>query len=598
MSSNLNRDTRGDDYKSHQKDGNVSREVEALIKMKATDHQAWQRLKSKYGSNPELADQIMDAYKGKLQKIYQKAKKFRQVIFDRYAHMNLSYADMLRKAKKYQKKYKFTDEEFDMFIILAMTETGSKYNQIVPSTKVARTLGYESELQLGSTLKVGAEDEAIVEEIVNKWGETKPLHAQVILQSLTYQDCALEALAGDFRPERHNPYSYVHPVIFALFIAKVPLLDDRMLMANIGYIVNRKRNGEPIQTLPDYKLYWDMINDPNESACTLPYNNAIVDIRNRFYMQVQLWNAVFNLRQGKYFYENIGSLIGFMQALEQCKNIIHDAPDLTYVKDEGTILRRLLSAFSLYPTYVSINKLYQMFVGAQPGMPASPLETAGFTNVTRVPMITLRLPLNVSGSTQPIPLNSALTQPQWFVENKTIVPKSLQIIHSNDVLFFYVARRYQTINVARVGGASCNFTNLPMTVSGFEALNNHPVDVPKIINIMNDAFELRTVVLVEKTTLPNGKDLIVGTSAMVRIPRDVVAGNFQENCFLYDPQSCATIRDVNNQFVREKPIKPVPVVPTFQPLNDIETFDEKASTRGTIFMYQKVTDATNPLFCN
>jgi hypothetical protein len=590
---NFNRDTKGDDYKSYQKDSNIGREVDELIKSKATDTQAWQKLRSKYGNNPELMEKILEAYKEKLQRLYKKAKKFKQVLYDRYSGLNLPYGEMLKKAKKYQRKYKFTDDEFDMFVVLSMTDKTMKYDSQVPTTKMAKTLGYDSYLSASSKLNVKADEQGIVEEINNKYGETKPLHAQVLLQSLTYQDCAPEALSGTFDERRHNPYAYVHPVVAALFIPRIKVLDEQMLIANIGYIVNRKAHEQPVMTLPDHKLYWDMITDPNDVACTL--NNAVVDLKNRFILQTQLWDAVINLRQGKYYYGEGTGLVRFMQALENCRNVIHDAPDLTYVKDEGTILRRLLSTFSLYPTYVSINRLWGLLVGNQYGYPSSPLDAAGFTNITRVPMITLRLPLNVTGNAKPVLLEDALTQPQWFVENKVIVPKSLQIIHSNEVLFFYVGRRYQTINVSRMA-APYNFTQLPMTVTGYEALNPHPVTAPKSLNIMNDTYLLRSVVLVEKTTLQNGRDMIVGSSALIVKPINPTAGVFDETCILYDPQSASQVQD--GTIARNKPVRVVPSQLPFNATSGIESFEERTSTRGTIFMYQKVTDNQNPLFMN
>jgi hypothetical protein len=593
---NFNRDTtRGDDWKNHPKDSNIGREVDELVKMQATDYQAWQKLKSKYGNNPELMDKILEAYKNKLQSIYKRAKKFKQVLYDRYAGLNLPHGELLRKAKKFQKKYKFTDEEFDMFVILSMTDKSLKYSSSIPSTKMAKTLGYDAFMAASSKLNVKADEQSIVEEIINRYGETKPIHAQVLLQSLTYQDCAPESLSGEFDAKKHNPYSYVHPVVAALFIPRIKCLDEQMLMANIGYIVHRKATEQQIMTSPDFKLYWDMITDPNDTACTI--NNAIIDLKNRFILQTQLWDAVMNLRQGRYYLEG-QSLVKFMQALENCRNIIHDAPDLTYVKDEGTILRRLLSAFSLYPTYVSINRLWGLLIGTQYGYPASPYDAAGFANITRVPMITLRLPLNITGNARAVSLEEALTQPQWFVENKVIVPKSLQIIHSNDVLFFYVGRRYQTINFARMA-FPFNFTNLPMTVTGWESLNPHPVNAPKHLNIMNDTYELRSVVLVEKTNVHGGRDMIVGSSALIVKPMDPTAGIYEETCFLYDPHGAGMMYpNKTGSFSREKPIKLVPSQLPFNPAAGIESFEQKASTRGTIFMYQKITNNDNPFFSN
>ena len=593
----FNRDTRGDDHKSYQKDGNISREVDELVKAQATDYQAWQKLKAKYGNNPELMEKILEAYKEKLQRIYKKAKKFKQVLYDRYAGLNLPYGEILKKAKKYQRKYKFTDEEFDMFIILSMTDKSLKYSSSIPSTKMAKTLGYDAFLAASSKLNVKAEEQSIVEEIINRYGETKPLHAQILLQSLTYQDCAPEALSGEFDAKKHNPYSYVHPVVAALFIPRIKCLDEQMLMANIGYIVNCKAHEQPIMTAPDFKLYWDMIYDPNDVACTI-VTNAVMDLKNRFILQTQLWDAVMNLRQGRYYLEKDG-LVKFMQALENCRNVIHDAPDLTYVKDEGTILRRLLSAFSMYPTYVSINRLWGLLIGTQYGYPSSPLEATGFSNITRVPMITLRLPLmNITNNSRAVSLEEALTQPQWFVENKVIVPKSLQIIHSNDVLFFYVGRRYQTINIARMA-VPYNFTHLPMTVTGWESLNPHPVNAPKQMTIMNDTYELRSVVLVEKTNVRGGRDMIVGSSALIISQRNPSTNVYDETCFMYDPQGAGLMYNDNaGGYTREKPIKLVPSMLPFYPQSGIESFDQKASTRGTIFMYQKVTENPNPFIMN
>src|SRR5437016_2386582 len=195
----FNRDTRGDDYKSHQKDSNINREVEDLLKDQVNDFEAWRRLRTKYSNNPELMDNIFNAYKEKLNKIYKKAKKFKQIIFDRYASLNLPMAELIKKAKKYQKKYKFNDDEFNMFILLAMHDKTYKYAQTIPTTRMAKTLGYDAFFAATSSkLNAKPDEQGIVEEIVNKYGETKPLHAQILLQSLTYQDSAPEALSGCF----------------------------------------------------------------------------------------------------------------------------------------------------------------------------------------------------------------------------------------------------------------------------------------------------------------------------------------------------------------------------------------------------------------
>lgn len=585
----FNRDVKD---RSVQKDSSIDREIENLLKNKATDYKAWQMLKSKYATNPDLVYKILDAYKAKLNAIHKKAKKFKDIMFDKYTRLGLSYGEMVKKAMKYKRKYRFSDEEFDMFTLLALTDQGSKFRTEISTTKMGKALGYDAFLAASTKLDVPANELAIVEEIVSKYGETKALHAQVLLQSLTYQDCAPEALMGTFDEKKNNPYAYIHPIIAALFLPRIKLLDEQMLMANIGYIVHCKTKEQPVNTLPDHNLYWAMITDPNDLACTNV--DPIVDLKNRFNLQTQVWNAVFNLRQGKYYYENTDGLVKFMSAIEHCKNIIHDAPDLTYVKDEGTILRRLLSAFSLYPTFVSVNRLWGLLGGTQWGFPQNPYEASGIGNITRVPMITLRLPLNVSGNVTAVSLEESLTQPQWFVENKVIVPKSTSIIHSNGMLIFYVGRRYQTVNLARIA-APYNLTNLPMSVSGFESLNETPVNAPRNITIMNEVYELRSVVLVEKSTSNDGRALIVGSSAAIISPVNPLAGVFEETCVLYDPQGCAIPykNSATGTYTREAPIKLIPSEMPFNAgnLENTASMSARMRCRGTIFIYVKLESA-------
>ena len=290
----------------------------------------------------------MEEYKKKMGYIYRKVKKFKNLLLDRYNTLNLSHTELLAKAKKYQKKYKLTDDEFDMFIILMKTDTSAKYEYgaQIPTTNMAKTLGYDDFLAATSTLSVKPEEQSVIEEIVNMYGATKPLHAQIVLQSLTYEDCGPEALVGEFDAKKHNPYSYISPILAALFLQKIKLLDERMLMANIGYIVATKAKGQRIQTLPDFNLYWSMISDENDVACHEV--NAVQDLKNRYILQTQIWDAVMNLRQGKYYYNELNGL-KFMNALENCRNIIHDAPDLTYIKDEGTILENNFKHFLFIP---------------------------------------------------------------------------------------------------------------------------------------------------------------------------------------------------------------------------------------------------------
>ena len=51
----------------------------------------------------------------------------------------------------------------------------------------------------------------------------------------------------------------VHPVVAALFIPKINLLERHMLHANIAYIVKQRYLKQPIMTSNDYELFYDLV---------------------------------------------------------------------------------------------------------------------------------------------------------------------------------------------------------------------------------------------------------------------------------------------------------------------------------------------------
>lgn len=572
----------------------VKQEVDALMRHNKSDFTALQQLRNKY-KDEELVNAIFDNYKDRLKFLSAKARKFKQLIYDKYAPQNIAYEELIKKAKRYAKKYELSDDEFQMFITLSLTDrgiTGDFGTYSLPTTEMARTLGYDAVALGANRLNVKPTELEVVNDIIKLYGQTKSLHSQVVIQSLTYRDCAPEAIRGSMDYAKHNWYSYVHPVIAALFFPKVRMLDEQMLIANLGFIVKCKHEGLQLITKPDYDLYWSLIADPNEHVCHI--NTPIKDLYNRFVLQTKVWDAVLNLRQGKYYNDRLND---FIVTIDACRNNIYDAPDLTYVKDEGTILRRLLAAFSIRPTLVSTSRMYGLLGASSYGFNTSPLSATGITQVTTVPMINLRLPVNISNTNSfAVTLEDSLSQPQWFIEHKMLIPKTQQIMHSREIIFFYVGRRFQHINFTRLN-TPYNFTALPMTVAGWEKLNDTIVNFQNTMTILNDTYELRSVVMVERSAFK--KNLIVGSSAAIRIPPGLTdEAGVEETIILYDPQGAGEQfqddrwkrTDTNVAgFSARKAITWLPSHATYNDSND-ESFYQRASTRGTIFMYQKTSE--------
>jgi len=585
---NTQRDNR-DDYDSNRgsqgSNNKIKTAVEEIFKKRQADYTVLNDLRRKY-KDDDLVDAIYDQYRKRLRFIIKKAQKIDAFVNAKYGTLTLSDEDRIRKIKKIIKKKKdweITDAEFQFIVNNLMT---GKYNHQMayvkyPNSQLARTLGFSNMGDAYSDrLNVKPEELEVVQDILRLYGQTKSLHAQILLQTLGYRDVAPEAITGGgyYKPDRDNHYNFVHPVVAALFLPKFKLIEELMLIANIGYIIKSKNDGVPLMTQPDYELYWAMISDPSSKVCHR--DSPIKDVYARFLLQTKIWDHVLNLRQGKYY----NATQDFIPTIENCNTHLFDAPDMTYVKDEGTILRRILGAFSIRPTLVATNRLYGVLSSYATN---DPLAAAGISDVTTVPIVNLRLSMNIINNNTPTHLNDSLSQPQWYVENHMVVPKSQSIMHSRDILIFYVNRRFQSLNIAQIR-APCNFNMMPMTIAGSEALNNRVVNFDKRIVIMGEEYLLRSVVLIEVSKAR--KNLIVGSSAAIVIPRNINEGVYDESYLLYDPQGAGEMFKLQGDgYVRNAPVTYIPGDTTLNDNGNVESFYSRASQRGTIYIYQKTT---------
>lgn len=530
-------------------------------------------------SDAKVVDAVFDYYKKRLETIKAKVNKFKIALLKKYAMSDLSTRQLLEKAKKYTKKYELSDGEFSMFMNLLFTDRTTPYHSMfnIPSSPMSRTLGYSIDASMGDKMVIGEGDMEHLKVILEKERETKALHSQLILQTLTYTDLAPDAMLGQFDQTRHNAYNYIHPIIAALFLPKIVFLEERMVLANLANIIKSKNEGKPLMTQPEYAFYWDLITDPNQSVCIGDNTKTMIDLKNRVMLQTKLWNSIMNLRLGKYY---VDDMAGFMATIEACNSSIFDAPDLLYAHDEGTILRRLLNAFSIRPTVVQISSM-----AMQSGITSMALAPANYTQITTVPMINLRLPRAIGNIVAPASINlrDALDQPDWFIDGKTPVMKSRTVVHSGNILFFYVDRRYRAYNFVDVQRPHM-FTGLPPTMINMDSVNDMNVEFDWTFPLREDTYNLRSVVFVETSKLSAmTPKVITGCSAGIIRPQ---SAEVPEDLFYrYDPLGAAHTHVLaNGDQVNYAPVHDIPRVAP----NDEVAFVNLAEKRGVIFMYTKM----------
>jgi hypothetical protein len=533
-------------------------------------------LRNTYGDE-KLAEQVRAVFTERHGEVVKGAKKFAEAIRQKYANSNIPYHQLLMKARLHARKLALSEAEFSEFQRIYEQElagTGRANEVVLPLTNMMKVLGNISGSGSGSGVHVSEGDYRNLDQILRLYEESRPLHAQVVLQSLQYQDMAPEALNGTLDRARHNPGEHVHPVVAALFLPKVDILTSHFLYSNMAGIVKNLYNREPLRTRPDYELYYNLVTDPNDVVCD--NRTPVADLLQRCNLQNQLWNAVLHLRNGQYFNSSFRE---FMTAIDTCRLNKHDNPDLVYGRHDGTVLKRLMSAFSFRPTVVATVPIANIFA-------SNPYAQNVRPTVTNIPMINVRLmhfqtatPLTLTQggvqggqpSTGPVNLSQALTQTQTFIEGDVLVNRATDVIYSRQVLFFYVDRRAHIMNL---GMNLFNLANLPTSVAGFERINQRSVVAPGVLDVRGDKFSLRSVVLADVQEANNNTNLVVGSSALINLrgtplqPQLLIAGPVGpasvRGTRLYNPMGA--IKN-NNQVI------------TNSDLNE-------AGSRGVIFMYQ------------
>lgn len=563
-----------DNKNKHHKDISIDEEVKKLFrKNEKTTSADFAKLEQKYDS--ELVNKIQTLYLKKHDAINKKAKKFAELVRAKYSHQQYPFHILLEKAKLFKIKHRLNDEEFNEFQRIYENElVGLKSPDVLAittnMTKVLGSIGLDFQ---GFNLKLNDTDYKYLQEIIKLNQISRALHAQVLLQSIQYRDCDFEALTGQYKRELgHKPGDSIHPILAALFLPKIDILENHFLHSNISGIVKARYNNEPLYTRSDYILFDALIRDPNDVICD--NRSIMLDLLHRAQIQYQLWNCVLSLRNGQYYHV---SFRDFITSIDACKLNKYDNPDLIYGRYDGTILKRLLSAFSFRPTIVATTPVYNI-------ININPYQQNIRPIVTHVPMINLKLPPITNDIS--ISLQDALEQQQYFLENGVIVPRHTSLIYSKGVLFFYIDRRANIIQYNDL--QPFNISRLPLSISGFERLNDTEIDFEYEIKIKGDIYQLRSVVVAEINRNAPEKNIVVGSSTLLMIHANITSGIIQNEFFGYDPISVVDLTKRDNKVVNRVPIEQIYAGPGLGEPG--KSFMEIARQRGIIFMYQLIKD--------
>lgn len=461
----------------------IEQEVRNMFKYGKTSLslQDMAKLREKF-TDSQLIDDIYNEFRRQHEKVADQAKDFANQIADRYGTTDKPKHKVYLKALKIKEKSGMSDAVFQEFTRLYEKRLAGEQINVYPTrTIIGKALG-ESPITVVEGLVISDSDHKYLQEILKLYKESEQLYQQLMLQSLSYSDCPPQIFRGEFDKNKHNPTSHVHPVVAAIFGPKVNFLDERFIFSNIGYIVKCKYEKRPINTRPNYELYYDLVHNPDDVVCSV--DSPMADLLNRFRLQIKLWESILSFRLGQYYKDN---LVGFLQVLDNCRSTIYEAPESAYVKDEGTMVRKLLASMGARTIVVATTPLYGV-------ISSNPYDRmANVSKLKTVSMITIRFPPSTLYTQTTIKLEDALQQETLFYENNNVVvPHAQSVVYVRDAFFLYLNRRFQNIHPVRFS-QPYSFIELPLTSSGYEELNEQNVYFSTYMKIRNDEFDLRSV---------------------------------------------------------------------------------------------------------
>jgi hypothetical protein len=549
-------------------------------------HDALASLRKKY-NDEKIVDEIYNRYKEKKVEIEKRARKIKQKLLAKYPYWDESQYH--KRVREYQKKYDFSNEEFDIIMKYVKNDKGFTMhgvdaNNLLPFTPMSKALGYQPQnySYTAGEMKVDAKQMDQLNDIMKIHKITTDLHNQVQLQSLVYTDVSINAITSQVDKSHVNLYSYIHPIVVALFLPKIPILEERMLLTSLAKLIVYRKEGTPFQTNPEVQFFEDLCRDPVESLCTTE-NEPFTDLLKRCTVQTQLWNLVLNLRQGKYY---SGDLNQFLTAIDDCKNVTFDAPDFTHVKDLGNTCRKLFSCFSFRPIVVNTSPTGNINTSNM----LNPIASIHAPFQTNLPMIVVRLDPYDERQQTCIRLKDQISKKELFSKHKQMVVKQQDIVYCSEVLIFYVPRRYFNNPAIRVN-RPYSFSTLPVSTASFEKLNKTTVEFEDtyVLPSMGQTFSLKSIVVVETITskLIDNDEIIIGCSTIVKLD------NESDTYLYYEPLGFS-----------EESEAPVPGASCGEILHPIKRFDlsetrdcytDLTTTKGSLYIY--VADRADSSAC-
>lgn len=493
------------------------------------------KLAIKYNHN--VAEIVRDIFLKKYKLLENRATKLAALVQEKYKDQNIPFHIILEKTKIFKNKYGLSDDEYHTFQRIYEQEFSDEYKKRInlPSnTNMMKLLGTTYTETSIAPFKLDDINMKYLQEILKKYALTKQLHTNIFLQSILYEGCMnlgnVTNYIHNIKYIQSNDYSifdYVHPILVALFLPKLNCIDEYFIQCNLGEIISNRYNNEPITNFANKQLIFNLSTDVNDIVCN--NKSPLYDLLMRTDIQQHLWHCVINMRQNKFYTKNC---LEFLNSLSNCKLNKYDNPDLSYGKNDLTLLKRLFNAFAFKPTVVITQRIGNT-------VHYNPYFRAFRPHSFKIPMINIR-PGTSKGHLDEIfykkeniddynlqdndkkkrifDLSCCLNKRDIIRYSSYDFQVNTSILYSK-LLVFYIDRRFINIDLGFMKNPY-HVSSIPSVIhDNFYQLSEDIITIsPPDIEINNNKFKLVSVICSEtmdKKKLNNKNNYIIGSSAYV-----------------------------------------------------------------------------------
>ena len=568
----MSRDDNNDDFDFEKYENDINYYLENIT-ITYSDIEE-QLLKNKINKND--VEKIVEKIKSERIRAQKIAKKF----ISKVSNVDNDPEYIIKKANKYAAKNNLS-ETIKNYIIKYTANFKANSDTITPyfynedeneedSMKIANFFGIKK--LAGDILDIDKTDINIV-HIIKKYYEASKNKYDIIVSQSEHYNLFRSQLFNrkKIKTRDYNIYNHIHPVIAAMFCNKIKYFEDRIIYTNIGEIIlertqsilkmsNFNRNYYDREL--DNKFLMDIINDTDSMKLFGNDQSYILNMMNRFKIQIKLWDNIINLRNGNIYGNNDiekDDILLLENELSNIKLPLYDINMNNSRENEVLFLEKILNIFSIKPTL--LNTAYS---NIKNGMQVNKIDRSLVSSI--------RIPSNG----QSVHINDIINP---VVNRNSYSPSYKTILYTNSIIIFTLNRRYHNIG-KNMSNYRVHYNSLKMDnfYSNIE-LNNIRVDFNTEITIMEKTYRLRSVVGIERSSL---KHMKLQTCCYI-VEKSESTGDF--GVIRYDPMASVYYSNPSGNSHNNVAMTSLKF---YGSDDDTNNFHYIASRTGTIFIYELV----------